>query len=145
LANAVEHVLDFQTMDETALLALDDVGVKVAKSIHQFFQNEQNIQMLKDLEIVGLQLKNTKKESTGKDSLGGQTFLFTGTLNRLKRTEAEALVEQNGGKLVSGVSSKLNYLVVGTDAGSKLEKAKKINTIHILSEDEFITLIEQNQ
>ncbi len=145
LANAVEHVLDFASMDESTLLALDDVGVKVAKSIHQFFQNEQNILMLKELETLGLQLKNTKKENTGKDSLGGQTFLFTGTLNKLKRSVAEQLVEQNGGKIVSGVSSKLNYLVVGTDAGSKLEKAKKINTIHILSEDEFINLIEQNQ
>jgi DNA ligase (NAD+) len=145
LANAVEQVYDFHSMDEAALLALEDVGVKVAKSIHQFFQNEQNIQMLHDLEALGLQLKNTKKESTGKDSLGGQTFLFTGTLTRLKRSDAEQMVEDNGGKLVSGVSSKLNYLVVGEDAGSKLEKAKKINTIHILSEEEFLNLIEQNQ
>jgi DNA ligase (NAD+) len=67
--------------------------------------------------------------------------LFTGTLNRLKRSEAEAAVEKNGGKLLSGVSSKLNYLVVGDDAGSKLEKAKKIPAIHILTEDEFVELI----
>jgi DNA ligase (NAD+) len=51
------------------------------------------------------------------------------------------MVEQHGGKLVSGVSSKLNYLVVGEDAGSKLEKAKKINTIRIITEDEFLALI----
>jgi DNA ligase (NAD+) len=67
--------------------------------------------------------------------------LFTGTLNRLKRSEAEEAVEKNGGKLLSGVSSKLNYLVVGDDAGSKLEKAKKITSIQILTEDEFIRLI----
>jgi len=145
LANAVEQVFDFHDMEEADLLALEDVGVKVAKSIHQFFQNEQNRQMLHELEALGLQLKNTKKESSGKDSLGGQTFLFTGTLTRLKRSEAEQMVEDNGGKLVSGVSSKLNYLVVGEDAGSKLEKAKKINTIRILSEEEFLNLIEQNQ
>jgi DNA ligase (NAD+) len=59
----------------------------------------------------------------------------------MKRSEAEALVEKNGGKLVTGVSSKLNYLVVGEDAGSKLEKAKKINTVRILSEDQFLDLI----
>jgi DNA ligase (NAD+) len=52
------------------------------------------------------------------------------------------LVEQNGGKLISGVSSKLNYLVVGEDAGSKLEKAKKINTIKILSEDQFLKMLQ---
>lgn len=72
----------------------------------------------------------------------GQTFLFTGTLAKLKRNDAEAMVEANGGKIVSGVSSKLNYLVVGEDAGSKLEKAKKINTVKIISEDEFLNLIQ---
>jgi DNA ligase (NAD+) len=63
---------------------------------------------------------------------------------RLKRSEAETLVEQNGGKIVTGVSSKLNYLVVGEDAGSKLEKAKKITSVRILSEDQFLKLIEKN-
>ena len=144
LANAVENIFDFISKTEEDLLTLEDVGVKVAKSIHEFFQNEQNIKMLQALEQLGLQLKNIKKESTGKDSLGGQTFLFTGTLAQLKRSDAEAMVEANGGKIVTGVSSKLNYLIVGEDAGSKLEKAKKINTIKIISEVEFLQLIEQN-
>jgi DNA ligase (NAD+) len=145
LANAVENMYDFIAKDETTLLELEDVGVKVAKSIHVFFQNEQNIEMLQQLELLGLQFKNVKKEAAGVDSLGGQTFLFTGTLNKLKRSDAEEMVEKNGGKIMSGVSSKLNYLIVGEDAGSKLEKAKKINTIHIISEDEFLQLIQQNQ
>ncbi len=117
LANAVENVLDFKTKTEEELTQLEDVGVKVAKSIHQFFQNEQNIEMLHHLEKLGLQLKNQKKEAVGTDMLHGQTFLFTGTLSKLKRSEAEELAEQNGGQIVSGVSSKLDYLVVGEDAG----------------------------
>jgi DNA ligase (NAD+) len=145
LANAVENIYDFISKDEATLLELEDVGIKVAKSIHSFFQNVQNIEMLHHLEQLGLQFKNVKKEATGVDSLGGQTFLFTGTLNKLKRSDAEEMVEKNGGKIMSGVSSKLNYLIVGEDAGSKLEKAKKINTIHIISEDEFLQLIQQNQ
>ncbi|MEI7757881.1 MAG: NAD-dependent DNA ligase LigA [Bacteroidota bacterium] len=145
LANAVENIYDFISKDEATLLELEDVGIKVAKSIHSFFQNVQNIEMLHHLENLGLQFKNVKKEATGVDSLGGQTFLFTGTLNKLKRSDAEEMVEKNGGKIMSGVSSKLNYLIVGEDAGSKLEKAKKINTIHIISEDEFLQLIQQNQ
>jgi len=145
LANAVENMYDFISKDEASLLALEDVGIKVAKSIFQFFQNEQNIEILHQLEALGLQLKNIKKESTGVDSLNGQTFLFTGTLSQLKRSDAEQMVEKNGGKIMSGVSSKLNYLIVGEDAGSKLEKAKKINSIHIISEDEFIALIQKNQ
>lgn len=145
LANAVETIYDFITKEEEALLTLDDVGIKVAKSIHQFFQNEQNIEILHQLEALGIQTNNVKKEAVGKDSLGGQTFLFTGTLNQLKRSDAEIMVEQNGGKIVSGVSSKLNYLIVGDDAGSKLEKAKRINTIKIISEAEFLNIIEQNK
>ena len=77
-------------------------------------------------------------------NLNGLTFLFTGTLPTLKRSEAEEMVEQNGGQILSGVSSKLNYLVVGEDAGSKLEKAKKIKTVKIISENEFLKLIGKN-
>ena len=74
-------------------------------------------------------------------NLVGQTFLFTGTLARLKRSEAEAMVEKNGGTIIGGVSSKLNYLVVGEDAGSKLEKAKKLASVKIISEEEFLKML----
>ncbi len=141
LANAVEHLLDFRTKNEEELQKLEDVGTKVAKSIHQFFSNEQNIHMLEQLELLGLELKNKKKEMAGSGGLHGQTFLFTGTLHQMKRSEAEALAEQHGGQIISGVSKNLNYLVVGEDAGSKLEKAKKINTIKIITEAEFLELI----
>ncbi|MES2004058.1 MAG: NAD-dependent DNA ligase LigA [Bacteroidota bacterium] len=143
LANAVENIFDFTAKSEEDLLSLEDVGVKVAKSIHQFFQNEQNIDMLHQLETLGLQLKNEKRAVVAAGALSGQTFLFTGTLAKLKRSEAEALAEAEGGVIVNGVSAKLNYLVVGEDAGSKLEKAKKINTVKILSEDEFLDLIKK--
>jgi DNA ligase (NAD+) len=98
--------------------------------------------MLRKLETLGLNLKNTRSERQGEVNLNGQTFLFTGTLTELKRSEAEEMVEENGGKLLSGVSSKLNYLIVGEDAGSKLEKAKKITSIKILTEQEFLKLIK---
>lgn len=141
LANSVEYLLDFKHKTEEELQQLEDIGVKVAKSIFHFFSNEQNITILRQLEEMGLQLKNTKKEAVARGELAGQTFLFTGTLSKMKRSEAEAIAEQHGGVIVSGVSAKLNYLVVGEDAGSKLEKAKKINTVKILSEDEFLALI----
>ncbi len=142
LANAIHHLLDLKNKTEEELQQLEDIGIKVARSIHQFFGNEQNLQMLQQLEQSGLQLNNTKKETSGTDALQGQSFLFTGTLSKLKRSDAEAMVEANGGKIVSGVSSKLNYLVVGEDAGSKLEKAKKINTIKVITEDDFLALIQ---
>lgn len=141
LANAVNHIFDFKNYSLEQLQELEDIGPKVAGSVYQFFNNEQNIELLRQLEAEGLQLKNEKKELHTGSNLAGQTFLFTGTLNKLKRSQAEAMVEENGGSIVGGVSSKLNYLVVGEDAGSKLEKAKKINTIKVISEDEFLTMI----
>jgi DNA ligase (NAD+) len=140
LAHAVDNLLDLQNFDEEALQNLEDVGPKVAGSVVQFFNNRQNIELIKALENVGLQLKNEKKDFVAGGSLVGQSFLFTGTLAKLKRSEAEEIVEQNGGTILTGVSSKLNYLVVGEDAGSKLEKAKKINSVKIISEDQFLKM-----
>ena len=145
LANAVDHLLDFTTKTEADLLALEDVGVKVAKSIVDFFGDAQNIELLHKLEGLGLDLKNQKKAAPAGSTLTGQTFLFTGTLPTLKRSAAEQMAADLGGVIASGVSSKLNYLIVGEDAGSKLEKAKKINTIHIISEAEFIQIIESSK
>ncbi len=141
LANNVEHLLDFINLSEEVLQQMEDVGVKVASSIHSFFADAANVEMIKKLEALGVQLKNEKKELTTGGNLTGQTFLFTGTMLKFKRSDAEALVEKNGGKIVTGVSSKLNYLVVGEDAGSKLEKAKKINSIKIISEEEFEKMV----
>ncbi|HEX5024589.1 MAG TPA: NAD-dependent DNA ligase LigA [Agriterribacter sp.] len=141
LSNQVNHLLDYTSYTLEQLQELEDIGPKVAGSVYQFFHNEQNIQLLRQLEAIGLQLKNVKKEYHSDGNLSGQTFLFTGTLNKLKRATAEAMVEESGGAIVSGVSSKLNYLVVGEDAGSKLEKAKKIATIKIITEDEFLKMI----
>ncbi|NOT51763.1 MAG: NAD-dependent DNA ligase LigA [Chitinophagaceae bacterium] len=141
LAQAVNHLLDLKKLSPEELQNLEDVGPKVAGSIYHFFSNKDNIKLLEQLEKLGLQLKNQKKEMTSSGNLKDQTFLFTGTLPTLKRSEAEAMVEENGGQILGGVSAKLNYLVVGEDAGSKLDKAKKLNTVKIISEDEFLKLI----
>jgi len=141
LAQAVDHLLDFRKFSLEDLQNLEDVGPKVAGSVHHFFSNKDNIAMLDELEKIGLQLKNQKKQHVTDGNLSGQTFLFTGTLPTLKRGEAESMAESNGGQILSGVSAKLNYLVVGEDAGSKLDKAKKLNTIKIISEDEFLKLL----
>jgi DNA ligase (NAD+) len=144
LAHQVNHLLDLRNYSVEDLQNLEDVGPKVAGSIHLFFQNKDNIRMLQQLEALGVQLKNPKKDHTTGGNLQGLSFLFTGTLPTLKRSDAEEMVEQNGGTILSGVSSKLSYLVVGEDAGSKLEKAKKINSIKIISEAEFLKMIPQS-
>jgi len=141
LAQTVNHLFDFKKYTQEDLQNLEDVGPKVAGSIHHFFNTKNNIEMLEQLEILGIKLKNEKKTIKAGGNLIGQTFLFTGTLPTLKRSEAEKMAEDSGGQILTGVSSKLNYLVVGEDAGSKLEKAKKINTVKIISEDEFLKII----
>jgi DNA ligase (NAD+) len=142
LANAVGYLFDFEKFSLEELQGLQDVGTKVATSIYHFFHNEDNIQILKQLEALGVNMKSIKKEIT-QGNLKGQTFLFTGTLPTLKRSDAEAMVEANGGQILGGVSAKLNYLVVGEDAGSKLEKAKKINSVKIISEADFLKILEK--
>ena len=141
LSRSVNHLLDFQNYSLEDLQNLEDIGPKVGGSIYHFFRNKDNIKMLQQLESLGLKLKNEKKEHAKGGNLTGQSFLFTGTLPTLKRSDAEEIVEKNGGTILGGVSSKLNYLVVGEDAGSKLEKAKKINSVKIISEAEFLKML----
>ena len=139
LARQIKHLLDLTAYSREQLQDIPDVGVKVADSIYQFFHNKDNQEMLEKLEKLGLSLQGAEASSP-EGNLSGKSFLFTGTLQRMKRAAAEAWVEQNGGSILSGVSSKLDYLVVGEDAGSKLEKARKIPSIRILDEEEFLAL-----
>lgn len=141
LAREVNHLLDFRNFSEEDFKKLEDIGPKVAGSVYHFFSNKDNIEMLHKLEKLGLQLTNQKTQPTVGGNLEGLSFLFTGTLPTLKRSDAEQMAEQNGGKILGGVSSKLNYLVVGEDAGSKLEKAKKIGSVKIISEADFLKMI----
>jgi DNA ligase (NAD+) len=141
IASQIHHILDLVTLTEEQLQSFEDVGVKVAKSIRHYFAEEKNITLIKELEALGLNMIQTNATAVD-GNLSGLNFLFTGTLTQLKRSEAEAMVEARGGHILSGVSSKLNYLVVGEDAGSKLEKAKKIASIKIISEADFIELVK---
>ena len=143
LANSVHYLPDLRSHSVEDLQNLEDIGPKVAGSIYQFFRNKDNLHMLEELEKAGVNLKSSKSRTTSGGNLAGQTFLFTGTLGKLKRSEAEEIVEQQGGTIVSGVSSKLHFLVVGEDAGSKLEKAKKISSIKIITEEEFLQLTKK--
>jgi DNA ligase (NAD+) len=143
IASHIQHILNLKDFTEEQLQSFDDVGVKVATSIYQFFHEPKNIELIENLEKLGLNMIQTNDTAVD-GNLAGLNFLFTGTLTQLKRSEAEAMVESRGGHILGGVSSKLNYLVVGEDAGSKLEKAKKIASIKIISEADFVELINSN-
>ncbi|RKE88983.1 NAD-dependent DNA ligase LigA [Epilithonimonas arachidiradicis] len=145
---AKKLVKNFSTIDELKnatleeLCQVEDIGMKIAVSIIDFFQNSENILMIERLKSYGVQLE--KGENTNEvlsNVLEGKTFLFTGKLSLFTREQAEEMVEKHNGKNISAVSKNLNYLVVGEKAGSKLKKAQDIGTITILDEQQFLDLI----
>jgi DNA ligase (NAD+) len=141
LSKSVDAIFDLTKFSIEELQQLKDIGEKVAESVFDFFHNEDNIKTLEALAGKGLNMKGDKTEPvTGK--LSGSTFLFTGTLPTLKSSAAEKMAEDNGGKLLSSVSANLSYLVAGESAGSKLAKAQKIKTVKIISEEDFLNLIQ---
>jgi len=143
IANHTKSIFDLQQATLEDLTNIEGIGPKVAQSIFEFFQNEGNIHLLQALKNYGVNTESRPQDALAKNNkLEGKTFLFTGSLQQFSRDRAKQLVEENGGKLLSGVSANLNYLVVGEDAGSKLTKAQKIPTITVLTEGEFLKMIE---
>ncbi|HKJ05303.1 MAG TPA: NAD-dependent DNA ligase LigA [Geopsychrobacteraceae bacterium] len=119
---------------------IHEIGPQVAKSIKAFFEDPQNIDTLNQLKHLGLDL-STANQQRG-HGLQGKTFVFTGALERFTRAEGQSLVEQQGGRASGAVSKKTDYLVAGSNAGSKLTKAVKLG-IEILDEEEFLELLDE--
>lgn len=143
ISTHIQSIFDLEKMSVEQLTNIEGIGPKVAQSIVVFFSNEGNMHLLQELKRAGVNTINRPEDSLSKNNkLEGKTFLFTGTLQQFTRDRAKQLVEENGGKLLSSVSANLNYLVVGEDAGSKLTKAQKIPSIVVLSEDEFLKMLE---
>lgn len=142
ISGHIQHIFDLEKMAPEELTNIEGIGPKVAQSIYGFFKNPSNIHLLHELKNFGVNTENRPEDALSKNNkLEGKTFLFTGSLQQFTRDRAKQLVEENGGKLLSGVSANLNYLVVGEDAGSKLTKAQKIPSIVVLSESEFLQMI----
>ncbi len=141
LARSVDTIFDLTNFSIEDLQQLKDIGGKVAESVFNFFHNADNIKMLKELAGKGININGDKTE-TAIGKLSGLTFLFTGTLPTLKRSAAEKMAEDNGGKLLSSVSANLNFLVAGESAGGKLDKAKKIKSIKIINEEDFLNMLQ---
>ena len=120
------------------LTTIQDIGEITAKSIVNFFENPINKAIINDLLKSGVNME-VHKDANATNILEGKTFCITGTLLSMGRKEAEALIEKNGGR-IAGVSKKLNYLIAGEDAGTKLDKAKALG-VTILSEDDFRAML----
>ena len=122
-----------------ALTAVTEVGPKVAASIVEFFSERANRQVLERLRAAGVD-PHHERRALQSSRLDGLSFVFTGALTRQSREDGGALVIANGGKVSSSVSKNTDYVVVGTDPGSKFDKAKSLG-VRILNEDEFDNLI----
>jgi DNA ligase (NAD+) len=123
------------------LIEIEDVGPKVAESIVFFFHQPENQMLLLELKAAGLNLKGPGKKRLGSLPLEGRTFVLTGTLFSLSRDEAKGRIEILGGKVLSSVSTKTNYVVAGESPGSKLDKAQKLGIV-CLSEKEFLKMLK---
>lgn len=124
------------------LMKIDDVGERVANSIVDFFSNEQNVDIVNRLKQIGLQMEGEKSEELISDKLSGFSIVISGTFSQFSRDELKLMIEKNGGKNVSSISSKTSFLVAGENMGpSKLEKAKSLG-LKILSETEFLNLLK---
>ena len=146
LAAEIQHVLDLQNWTVDDYTNIKDIGPKVAENVMQFFQKQKNIDLLKEMEAAGVNMTQTEDDrpvvADENAPLFGKTILFTGSLQQMSRKEAQSKAEAAGAKNISAVSSKLNILVVGEKAGSKLKKAQALGTVQILTEEEFIQLME---
>ena len=123
------------------LIEVDEIGDKIADSIVAYFSNSSNLQSLDQLKKIGLQFQKDLKNSSS-NKLEGKSFVVSGVFVSFSRDELKNLIEDNGGKNVSSISSKTNYIIAGENMGpSKLKKAADLN-IPILSEEEFKQMIE---
>lgn len=125
------------------LVAIDAVGTKIAQSITEYFAQESNSDFLARLEQAGIMMQEEHTEKQTKEAFAGKTFVLTGTMVAMDRKTAQEKIESLGGKASSSVSKKTNYVVAGENAGSKLTKAEELG-ITILSEDEFLRLLEED-
>jgi DNA ligase (NAD+) len=117
---------------------VNEVGPRIAESLVEFFGNLANRKLVERLGKAGLAFKGQKKERGTK--LAGKTFVLTGTLAHFTRDEAKKMIEDAGGKVTGSVSKKTDYVVAGTDAGSKLDKAKELG-VAVIDEKEMATLV----
>lgn len=145
---AKKLVAHFKTIDNlmaaTAeeLTAAEEIGGRIAESITEYFADENHRAEIEKLRERGLQFVAEEKEvNLASEKLSGQSFIISGVFEKYSRDELKDIIEQNGGKILSSISAKLNYLVAGDNMGpAKLEKANKLN-IPIISDDELLVLI----
>ena len=149
IAAHLDHLLQLKDWTLEQFKSIKDVGPVVGQNIIQYFNNPANLAMLEIMESLGVNFYQTEEDKLRQAVEGsvfsGKTILFTGTLETLGRKEAQELAEKAGARNLSAVSSQLNFLVIGAEAGSKLSKAKALGTVTILTESEFLGFLQSDE
>jgi DNA ligase (NAD+) len=127
-----------------AIAAVYGIGPEIAQSVYEWLQTPTNRDLVERLRAIGLKLAGEGKTTPINTALSGKVFVLTGTLPTLKRDQAKQLVQRAGGKVTDSVSKKTDFVIVGAEAGSKLEKAELLG-ITCLSEPEFLELLQQSE
>lgn len=142
LAMHFKNIQNLQHADFDKLIEAEEIGERIAQSILEYFSDESHINEINKLIAYGLQFEIEEKEVIlQSESLVGKTFLISGVFENHSREELKKIIEDNGGKMLSSISAKLNYLVAGDNMGpSKLEKANKLN-VPIISEQDLFKLL----
>ena len=121
---------------------IDDIGMIMANSVREFFDEERNIKIIDEFKAQSVNTEYIDESANFDNRFEGKTFVVTGTLETLKRAEAEALIENYGGKASKSVSKNTDYVLAGESAGSKLDKAQSLG-ITVIDETEFLKMVEK--
>jgi DNA ligase (NAD+) len=142
LAYAFKDIDSLMSATKEQLIAVDEIGERIADSVLKYFANEDNRTLIESLRSEGVQLKLSEERiSMFSDTLNGLSIVISGTFEKHSRDEYKALIEQHGGKNTSSVSAKTDYILAGDNMGpAKLEKAQKLG-VKIISENEFLEMI----
>ncbi len=140
LAERYGDIHALMSADTESLLTIPEIGPEAAGSITAFFKDEKNRKTIERILSAGIEIEYKRK---GLQRLRGLVFVFTGTLDSLSRDEARKAVEELGAQTASSISKKVNYVVAGIEAGSKLDKARKLG-LPVLTEEEFLALMGDN-
>ncbi len=141
LAKRFKNIDELSSADYNTLILVDDIGEITARSVMEFFRQEQTQDLINKLKNAGVNMNQIGEEETDNRFLG-KTFVLTGTLEKYTREEAESIIEKYGGKVSGSVSKKTSFVLAGEEAGSKLTKAQELG-VEIISEEKFEEMIRK--
>lgn len=141
LANKFKNIDNFMEASYEDLSNIKDIGDAIAKSVLDYFSNEENRKMIDEMKNLGINMQQEEEELNVKEEFNNKTFVLTGTLSNITRNDASNIIHKYGGITTSSVSKKTDVVLVGENPGSKYEKALALN-IEIWSEKEFLEKIE---